>query len=107
MNTSCNKLSINECGMIRQVFVVWFDSGGHDAYIMGLIHHPVKSTPLVQLTDHPHPLFLFIIANHEISNPKLQKCHVIYTITIQWKPGVNAYTHFTYWMNNVYFYGLK
>ena len=58
MNTCCNKLLINECGMIRQVCVVWFDSAGGDASYHGLIRHPVESTPYVQLTDHPPPTFL-------------------------------------------------
>ena len=36
MNKCCNKLSINEYGMIRQVFVVWFDSGGDTASYHGV-----------------------------------------------------------------------
>ena len=104
MNTCCNKLLINKCGTIRQVFVVWFDSGRDDASYHGLIRHPVESTPCT------------FIAHHKIFNRKLQKWHVIYTITIQWKPGVHIYTHLTHClptgqtmcrMKNVYFYGLK
>ena len=114
VNTCCN--SINECVMIRQVFVVSFGSGGDDASYHRVDSSPCRINPCVQLTDHPPPTFCFIIAHHEIFNRKLLNCHIGYRITIQWKPGVHIYTHLTYCLpigqlyvgwKNVYFYGLK
>ena len=98
--STCNELSVNECGVIRQVFVVWFDRGAD-----GASYHWVDSSPCwtnpIRSIDGSSPIhffffFCFITAHHEIFNRKLQKCHVIYTRTIQWKPRVRIYTHLTY-----------
>ena len=90
MNTCLNKPSINECGIIRQVFVVWFASGGDDVSYHGVDSSPCRINPMCSIDgSSPTHFFCFFIVHHEIFNRKLQKCHVIYTITIQWKPGVH------------------
>ena len=83
--------------MICQVFVVWFGSGGDNASYHGVDLLPCRINPIHSNDGSSHTdFFLFIIAHHEIFNRKLQKCLVIYTVTIQWKPGIHIYTHLIY-----------
>ena len=96
MNTCCNKLSINECGMIRQVFVVWFNSGGDDASYHGLDSSLCRINPIRSIDGSSPPTFLFYYCPPWNFQSKVTKCHVVYTITIQWKPVVHIHTHLTY-----------
>ena len=114
---TCNKLLINECGMIRQVFVIWFDSGGDDASHHGVDSSPCRINPIRSIDGlSPTSFFCFIIANHEFFNRKFKKYHVICTITIRWKNwSAYLYSHYKLrahrtticQMKNIYFNGLK
>ena len=69
-------------------------------HVMGLIRHPSNQPHTFNWRIIPHPLFALLWPTLFFFNRKLQKRHVIYTITTQWKPGVHIqYTHLTYCMH--------
>ena len=111
-----NKLSINKCGVIRQVFVVWFNSGGDDASYHGVDSSSCRNNPIRSIDgSSPTPFLLYHCPPWNFQSKVIKMARRIHDTNPMktWNPCLcipcilSAHRTTICGMKHVYFYGLK